>query len=275
VDRLFQATGLTASGSNTTFGTVGAGQGGAIFTHAGATITDSGFVGNKALGGSGDSYTSSSGNVLVGYGGGGALYEESFHTGVLTSLSVNNCTFTKNLAVGGAGNAGGSFTGDGIGGAIMTLSFTGAGTVSTTVSASTFTGNQAMGGAGSAGRNGADGLGGALANVLGATLSVSGCTLSGNQASGGAGGSGAMGGNGFGGGLYNDGSSTLNVTGSTVTNNQAIGGGAGSGGSAGDGLGGGAYFALGGDACLDLLTSIIGNTAATSDDDVLGSFTIC
>jgi hypothetical protein len=110
---------------------------------------------------------------------------------------------------------------------------------------------------------------------MGSTLTVSGCTLSGNQALGGAGGSGADGGNGFGGGLYNDGTSTLTVTGSTVTASSALGGAGGSGGSAGLGEGGGAYFAPGGDVCLDLLTSIHGNTASTSDNDVSGSFTTC
>jgi hypothetical protein len=116
---------------------------------------------------------------------------------------------------------------------------------------------------------------GALADVLGATLSVSVCTLSGNQALGGAGGLGANGGNGFGGGLYNDGSSTLTVSGTTVTANTASAGAAGSGGSTGLGKGGSAYFAMGGDVCLDLLTSMIGNTASTSNDDVFGSFTNC
>jgi hypothetical protein len=222
--------GSTASGFNTTFGLVGAGTGGAIFTEADTTITDSGFVGNQALGGSGDSYTSSSGNVLVGCGGGGAIYEQSFHPDVLTSLSASNCTFTNNQAIGGAGSAGG---------------------------------------------NGADGLGGALANVQGAALTVSSCTLSGNEAIGGAGGSGAMGGNGLGGGLYNDGSSTLTVTGSTITANQATGGAAGASGSAGLGEGGGAYFAAGGVVCLDLFTSISGNTASTGDNDVFGSCTPC
>jgi hypothetical protein len=261
--------GSNASGFSTPsmIGLLGAGCGGAI--DAGPpTITDTRFVGNEAIGGSGNSLTGG-GAFLVGGGYGGAIYRE-----FPTSFSVGNCTFTNNQAVGGAGNAGGILAGDGMGGAIMTNDW-GLGTVTDTVSGCTFSGNQAIGGAGSAGSNGADGLGGALADVMGATLTVSNCSFSGNQATGGAGGSGASGGNGFGGGLYNDGTSTLTVTGSTVTANSALGGAAGSGGTAGLGKGGGAYFALGGDVCLDLLTSIYGNTASSSANDVFGSFTTC
>jgi hypothetical protein len=265
--------GSNASGSSTTLGFIGTRIGGAIYPQGATTITDSRFAGNEALGGSGDSYTGSGGTVLVGGGYGGAIYKDDLHNSVV-SWSVSNCTFTKDQAIGGTGNTGGVLTGDGIGGAIMTIHY-GQGGVTGTVSGSTFSGNQAIGGAGSAGGNGADGLGGALANLMGATLTVSNCTLSGNQAIGGAGGSGANGGNGFGGGLYNDGSSTLTVTVSTVTANSASGGAAGSGGSAGLGKGGGAYFATGGHVCLDLFTSqnIDGNTASTSNNDVFGSFT--
>jgi hypothetical protein len=266
--------GSNASGASTNFANLGEGGGGAIYAQGVTTITDSSFAGNVALGGNGNSYAGS-GTARVGGGEGGAINKDDLHNGVV-SWSVSNCRFTNNQAIGGADNAGGTSPGDGFGGAILSIHF-GSGAVTGTVSGSTFSGNQAIGGAGSAGSNGADGLGGAVANLQGATLTVSNCTLSGNQAVGGVGGSGANGGNGYGGGLYNDGSSTLTVTGSTVTANSAIGGVAGSGGSAGQGIGGGAYFAAGGTVCLDAFAvgNIAGNMASTSNNDVFGAFTMC
>jgi hypothetical protein len=259
--------GSNASGVSIAKGFLGIGEGGALHCLGPTTITGSRFLGNEALGGSGN--TGGSGLLLVGGGYGGAIESDAlFGRGL--SLSIRDSTFADNQAVGGANDSGGVFTGDGLGGGFM--DFRG---VTATVTGCTFTGNEAVGGAGGPGSNGADGLGGALANALGATLTVSGCTLSGNQALGGAGGLGGNGGNGFGGSLYNDGSSTLTVTGSTVTSNSATGGAAGSGGSAGLGEGGGAYFASGGAVCLNVATSISGNTASTSGDDVFGSFTMC
>jgi hypothetical protein len=136
-----------------------------------------------------------------------------------------------------------------------------------------------------AGGNGGDGLGGALANLLGSTLIVTGCTTTDNQALGGIGGAGGNGGNGFGGGLFNDGLSvapknagtpaTLTVSGCTITDNDAAGGAAGAAGSAGQGVGGGAYFAAGGVVCLDVFTVIAHNHASTSGDDIFGDYTTC
>jgi hypothetical protein len=44
---------------------------------------------------------------------------------------------------------------------------------------------------------------------------------------------------------------------------------------AAQGLGGGAYFADGAVVCLDFFTSITGNKASTSYDDVFGYYTTC
>jgi hypothetical protein len=263
--------GSNASGASIGIGFLGGGFGGAVHCQGPTTITDSTFIGNEAIGGNNNS--AGSGTILVGGGYGGAIY----HDGSASPMTVSNSTFTNNQAVGGTGNTGGVLAGDGVGGGIVIFPLGQGAVLTATVSSSTFSGNQAIGGAGSVGSNGADGLGGAMANILGATLTASNCTLSGNQAVGGAGGSGANGGNGFGGGLYNDGSSTFTVTGSTVTANSATAGAAGSGGSAGQGVGGGAYFATGGIVCLDVFTvaNIIGNTASTSNNDVFGVFTIC
>jgi hypothetical protein len=259
--------GSNASGAGAALAFVGTADGGAVNCQGPTTITNSIFLGNEALGGNAD--TGGSGLVFVGGGYGGAIENDGFFSGGVP-LNISNCTFTNNQAVGGAGNTAGVFTGDGLGAGIANFSgVTGA------ITLSRFTGNLAVGGQASTGGNGADGLGGAVANMLGSTLTVSSCTLSGNQATGGAGGAGGNGGNGFGGGVYNDGQSTLTVLGSTITSNDAVGGAAGAGGSAGQGIGGGAYFASGGTVCIDVHTSIAGNTASTSDDDVFGVFTPC
>jgi hypothetical protein len=263
-------------GSNATSdsGNLGQGLGGAVSSAGVAAITNSSFDHNLAQGGSGD--TGGSGVVLNGRGGGGAIASFSFPV----SLTVSNCSFTDNQAVGGAGNKGGLVAGTGTGGGIDNERGS-----SATITNCTFTGNEAIGGAGTAGATAADGLGGGIANLLGATLTVGGCALSGNQAVGGAGGAGGNGGDGLGGGIFNDGASiwsanagtpaTLSVTTSTITGNQATGGAAGAGGGVGQGVGGGAYFVSGGAVCLDALTSVSGNTASTSNNDLFGTFTPC
>src|SRR5207249_3934584 len=80
-------------------------------------ITNSSFLGNDAVGGSGN--TADNGMILDGGGYGGAIYQDTF--GSNAPLSVSASTFTNNHAVGGAGNAGGTLTGDGIGGGIIVL----------------------------------------------------------------------------------------------------------------------------------------------------------
>jgi hypothetical protein len=259
--------GSNASGVSIGFAWLGAATGGGIHAQGPTTITNSSFSGNQAIGGNGNSV--GSGMILVGGGYGGAIYHDA--SGALASpLSVSNSTFTSNHAIGGTGNTGGILAGDGIGGGIMVL-YGGFGQITAadvgTISGSTFSCNQAIGG-GAPGANGADGLGGAIGNLLGSPLTISGCTLNGNQAIGGTGGSGANGGNGFGGGLYNDGTSSLTVTSSTITKNSATGGAAGSGGSAGQGAGGGIYIASGATADLDSYTvaHTTTNTALTDPD---------
>jgi hypothetical protein len=118
--------------------------------------------------------------------------------------------------------------------------------------------------------------------VQAATFTLINCDVSHNLALGGAGVGGGSGGNGLGGGLYNDGStgfgvSALTATGSTITLNEAISGQGDHGGSDGQGIGGGLYLAAGGSACLDVFTvlQVKHNHASTSNDDLLGEYTIC
>jgi hypothetical protein len=281
VDRCAFSSNLAVGGSNasgfTNNSRVGHSIGGAVQNDGSATVTNSTFDHNEALGGNNNA---GGGALLLGRGAGGAI--GSFNFSSQATLTVSNCTFSDNQAIGGTGNTGSAFAGDGAGGAFLNERGSAA-----TVTGCTFTGNQATGGAGAAGQNGANGLGGGIANILGSTLTVSGCMLNANHAIGGASGSSASGGNGFGGGVYNDGLSvapqnagtpaTLAVTGSTITGNQATGGAAGTGGSAGQGIGGGVYFASGGVVCLDLFTQghLTNNHASTSNDDLFGAFTTC
>jgi hypothetical protein len=198
---------------------------------------------------------------------------------------VSHCTFTGNQAIGadgGLGKAGGTA----VGGAIANLgghNFN----ATLTVTHSTFTANLATGGQGGSGADGGVGRGGGIFNsgseaiVVGfATLDLSHSMLLGNQATGGAGGTGAPGGSGgnaCGGGIYNDGRSSLELRRSIITDNRATGGAAEPGASAGSGIGGGLYLEAGGSVCLDAFTiaQLFGNHASTSDDDLLGHFTIC
>jgi hypothetical protein len=275
--------GSNATGADGGLGFIGMAQGGAIDNLNVATITHCTFDHNKAQGGSGNRAGTGANIFGVGAAEGGAIDNLATATdGYIGSgtLSVSNCIFTANQAVGGMGNRGPE-AGFAIGGAVSNgLS------AAATITASTFTANQAIGAVGPVAVNGSDAHGGAIANFLGATLTLSGCVLTNNQAIGGAGGVGANGGSGFGGGIFNDGPSSapyaatppsLTVLGTTITDNQATGGAAGAGGSSGQGDGGGAYFATGGVVCLDdaTLLALAGNLASTSNSDIFGSFTTC
>src|SRR5262249_56298767 len=163
--------GSNASGPSSDNSKIGTGFGGALVFSAGvATITNSTFDHNEALGGSGT--TGGSGVLQIGVGLGGGIGNAGFLGS--TTLTASNLTFTNNQAVGGAGNTGGVESGEGIAGAFVNQQGAAA-----TLSNSTFAGNQAIGGQGSAGGNGADGLGGGLANLFGSTLTLRHCTLPG------------------------------------------------------------------------------------------------
>jgi hypothetical protein len=136
------------------------------------------------------------------------------------ALTITDCTFTGNQALGGT-----SFAGDAIGGGVYVL----AGTA--TISDSTFSGNVARG---SDQSYDAAGVGGAMDIVSSAT--ITGCTFRSNQAVGGNNGTDDFAGEAFGGALSGPG--TVSISRSTFDHNQAIGGNGGTGGFVGESGGG-------------------------------------
>lgn len=231
---------------------VGTAFGGAISNSGLLEITNSILRGNRAIGGDDATHSDAPNTADVGAAHGGAI----FNAGGAEAV-IRNSTITGNRALGGHGNTGngpiafvGTATGGGIDNSLDLFLF---GEPShqparVTVINSTLSGNEAVGGNGNTGVGdqafvGA-GLGGGIANYLGAIAHISRSLLKGNRAIGGAGGLGA------GGAIFN-GIGTVpaaggaivvptlvNVTRSTLEGNLAQGG---AGSSGGNGLGGGAY----------------------------------
>jgi hypothetical protein len=194
-------------------------QGGAIDNEPAtiATISDSQFISNSAIG-SGVGATANGGAV------------QNFQT-----MTITNCLFTGNSAVGGPMADGVNTFGQGLGGAILTA---GSGAI-LTLSNSIVAGNEAIGGLRGTELIGTpfptDGaFGGGIFNGYGGTLNVAGCTITGNQAIGGATASGS-GGPAVGGGIENP----SNLKDSTVSSNLCQGGAGPSGAPGGKALGGG------------------------------------
>ena len=228
-----------------------------------ATISNSTFIGNEALGGS------------PGASAGGGAISNSSNVGA--TLTVTGCTLKDNAALGAAGGDGinnyGSGQGGGInsigtltvrdstltdnlaqgaplaasvvpsqsvlsnsataGGGIFCLDLAGG---SVLVADSTLTGNQAVGGSGPAP---ALAEGGGISLVLVPSGLVTGCTVVNNTARGGAGNAGVAGADGVSGGIDLSGGSVVIVRNTTVNSNQAIGGAGGAGANGGAGVGGG------------------------------------
>jgi len=265
--------GNQAIGGAAGIGASRAGLGGAINNSAGAfTVSYSEFHDNQAIGGIDNGVPGG-----FGAGSGGAINNVARFGDAI--LAVSHCTLTNNRAVGGAAGAG-TLAQNGRGGAIANYIFGGvAPPVTVTATASIdhcmILGNQAIGGAG---LTGGTGQGGGVANLNGGVLTVSNSLIALNRAIGGAGD--GIGGNGHGGGIFTGGPSPLGTPSVTlqrslVVLNRANGGAAGVGGSAGLGQGGGLYLTPGGNACADLLTTILANDASTSNDDVFGTLGDC
>ena len=304
----FDANKAIATGPNTVPGTPGyepgyiIALGGGIdlsFVASGsATISDSTFTGNQALGGSPGASA-----------GGGALSNSSNTPG--TTMTVTGCMLGGNAAIGKAGGDGITNYGSGQGGGIndfdnltvvnSTLicnqalgthlapgavpsqtpdsgSTTAGGGVfclgvyvpnaAVIVADSTVTGNQAIGGAGAAGSAGSVGEGGGISLIAVPPALVTDCLVAGNVAQGGAGGTGGVGATGVSGGIDLSFGSAVNVSNTVLFGNRAIGGAGGAGAEGGDGVGGGINVGSGvitgspDDCSLTLTDSILlGNQA--------------
>jgi hypothetical protein len=204
-------------------------NGGAIDDSLGDTVTISGsqFISNRAIANPGGAFAFA-----------GAV--DNFHT-----MTIDNCLFTGNSAVGGPMADGDLTFGQASGGAILTGAdpfYSGVSNVVVlTISNSILAGNEAIGGSGGSTLGGnfsidlaAGGgiLNSGILNNNGGTLNVAGCTITGNQAIGGASAQGS-GGDAFGGGILNDMQGTLNLTNSTVSANLSQGGPGASGAAGG------------------------------------------
>ena len=186
-------------------------DGGAIDNSLGVTVTiaESQFISNSAI---------ASGVGASAFGGAVDNYQ---------TMTISNCLFTGNSAVGGPMADGVNTYGQGLGGAIFTGEeiYNGV-TCILTLSNSIVAGNEAIGGSGGstlAASNVDGAFGGGIANINGGTLNVAGCTITGDQAIGGASASGS-GAFAYGGGIANNTECTLNLTNSTVSTNLCQGG---------------------------------------------------
>jgi len=234
-----------------------------LFTTGSATITDSTFTGNEALG---DSPGASA--------GGGAISNSSV---LGTTLTVTGCTISGNSAIGEAGGDGVNNFSSGQGGGINCIS-------GLTLSNSTITDNLALGEPMAAGAvpsqtvssGSAVAGGGVFCLDLGSgAVSIADTVVAGNQAIGGAGaagvsgvagGAGSAGSVGEGGGISLVFVSSGVVTGCTIYDNVAQGGAGGAGaagalgGVGGPGASGGIDLALGSSVTVSN-TILIGNQA--------------
>jgi hypothetical protein len=218
-----------------------------------ATVSDSTFVSNQAIGGNGGDGTAGMDGGAGGAVQGGAIRNHTSFVTISNSQFRGNEVHGGNGGAGGAGGNGGNGAGFAVGGALCTnAGDSGSFVVVTTISNCQFVGNEAIGGSGGAGGsggnggNGMRGDAGAVANFFG-TMTVSNCSIVGNTAQGGAGGaagSGGVGGDGGlgrGGGFSNERGGTATVTDTAIVNNQALGGAGAAGGNGGNAIGGGVY----------------------------------
>jgi hypothetical protein len=308
-----RAVGGPMADGNTSIGTIGNGDGGAIWSAGGLanhvelllTLSNCIIADNEAIGGSG--------GTTLAY----SRDDSAFGGGIINMgagiLNVIGCTITGNQAIGGAsaqGSGGVAFGGGIENNNQCTLNLT-----NSTVSAnlcqggqgadntagglaagagisndrgsvailtnSTVSLNECLGGSGGAGANGGESVGGGIANASytffgitdKASLIVSNCQIVDNVAQGGTEGSSAVGGDGLGGGIF-VGSGTAVLQGVLISGNQAQGGVDSQGNTTGQGLGGGVYVDPSASATADMETLIAGNQASKSNNDIWGVLTI-
>jgi len=240
------------SPGNTGTGSQGAG-GGLITFAATTTVQDSHFDANQAQGGIalGEAVGDEG-----GYAAGGGI--TSTFAG---STTVLHSTLTRNVSLGGTGGP------NGLGG------IAGAGAINVSsrgiarVEGSKITDNRAQGGAGGANANGGPGQGGAIEVETHGTLTLMDSLVTGNEAAAGSGGIGGHSGTGLGGGFYVNVTATVILQNDTITANKA---GYRTGLPIGPGIGGGLNIVPGAVVIKDARTTILGNRAVTSDDNVFG-----
>ena len=213
--------------------------GGAIFNDAGASLSikDSSLTNNQAT-------TAVNFDPTTGGGGGGAIFNDFG-----ASLSLTDCGLSGNQAVTTVGF-------DNFGGAIYNLGGT------TTITDCTLENNQVSGGGSSTIIAGS--VGGAVENMVAATLTVTNSRFSNNQAISAAGGYYA-----YGGALGNDLGSAATLSNSQFTQNQAVGSGAG--GFTG-GFGGGFENEIAGGSGTSTITdcAFLGNLATGVNGGAIG-----
>jgi CSLREA domain-containing protein len=201
-----------------------------------------------------------------------------------STLTLSDCTISQNTVTGGAGipalfgnaavpgavGAGGGIANLGTGSSLRLIRCT-------------FSGNTATGGGGGhggnfgAGSRGGDGMGGAVFNDSGCTLTVENCTFHSNRAAGGSGGTaqfgtGGDGGHGQGAAIWNLG--TMSVSSATITANLWSGGAGGAASAPGlPGSGAGALFSAAGSVSMVRNTISSSNAGDAFMADVAGSFT--
>lgn len=242
---------------------VGTAVGGAISNGGLLEVVRSNLRGNQAIGGNHGTHVNAPTTADVGAAHGGAI----FTSGGAEAL-IRDSLITHNRAIGGHGNTGsgpvafvGTATGGGIDNSLDPALFGGdPAPPRLTVRNSTIVHNHAIGGDGNTGLGdvvfAGAGLGGGIANYLGAMTDITDSVLNDNRAVGGAGnpvsGGSVPAGLGAGGGIFNalgyfvttvgvGGPSVVNVANSTLANNLAVGGQGADGGNGGNGYGGGAY----------------------------------
>jgi hypothetical protein len=210
-------------------GTLGGAFGGAINNQGHVTITGSTLTHNGVFGG--DDNENQGQYAFVGLAFGGAINNNSGGT-----LVMDDCVVTHNQAVAGDRNTGGaeSYVGDAGGGGIQNI-FGATGTISN----STITHNMVVGGDEATTEGNVDGgfaNGGGIGNLFFAVLTVEQSVISHNQV---VAGDRSSRGEASGGGIHNAVGSTLMVYDSDVTRNSASGGQDAIGVDAGSALGGG------------------------------------
>jgi len=242
----------------------GLGCGGAIWNNGTAKLDSVIFRGNQATGGATTSPDPTQPDTIMGgLAFGGAISSQNLGT-----LTVRNCWFTGNKAIGGHRHEPSvQYDGAGASGAIDNWG-------AASISGTTFTDNQAIGSTGDEGVGTGYGIGGALGSggplAQSPACTLHGCRFSHNQAMGGGnGGPNDYGGSGVGGALstgYAQITGAMTITECSFTDNQAIGGEAGQGGcwGAGGAINQESPLTLGNKSTLTIANSIFTHNKAVA-----------